>query len=516
MTDLCKGTNVKTVIICRMATLAVAIAGLWQSVIGICQLSGLRPSLHAGFAVTGSFYNPGPLGGFLAMSLPIWLSVWMDGEKRACRWQVTAAVAAMALETFVLAISCSRAGWLAAVAGCLLVLHCRKQRHPKRGTASRASTAHRPLARRYLPIIAAAALVAAAATASYHLKPDSADGRVLMWKIGLKALALNPGGVGWHQVAGAYGDAQELYFSSGNATDEEKMIAGSPEYLFNEYLQVGLAWGIPAMLLMVIILCGSILMAMKSHSYATAGGLTAFAIFAFASYPLQFTLFHVCVVLLTASAVISMLPVMSRTWKAVATAFIAAATALAGTVAVRMRQEQKAEDAYSKSVRPLYTAGAYALHIERCTQLAGTNPLTGTGRLTAHGEKLYRNARFLFELGHALHRTGQPEASNRVLIQAMEVSSDPMILNIIAKNHTALGEYGKAEQWLLRSTHRLPFRMYPHYLLAQLYADGPIADQGKLIKESSLILEFPVKIKSPAVTEMQSQAKKWIEKFAEN
>lgn len=44
------------------------------------------------------------------------------------------------------------------------------------------------------------------------------------------------------------------------------------------------------------------------------------------------------------------------------------------------------------------------------------------------------NARFMFEYGHALHKLHEPELSNKVLKEALKVSGDPMILNIIGKN----------------------------------------------------------------------------------
>ena len=77
---------------------------------------------------------------------------------------------------------------------------------------------------------------------AYLLKKDSADGRLLMWKVSVQAIKEKPlGGYGWDYVAGAYGDAQEKYFSKGDYTAQEEHVAGSPEYVFNEYLQAATA-----------------------------------------------------------------------------------------------------------------------------------------------------------------------------------------------------------------------------------------------------------------------------------
>ena len=49
-------------------------------------------------------------------------------------------------------------------------------------------------------------------------------------------------------------------------------------------------------------------------------------------------------------------------------------------------------------------------------------------------------------------------------------------MNLIGRNHHDLGQYAEAERCFKRSIHRLPGRMYPHYLLCLLYADPNVSD----------------------------------------
>lgn len=51
--------------------LVLLCAGLWECGLGWAQLTGLAHSLHRLYPATGSFYNPGPYCGFLAMLLPV-------------------------------------------------------------------------------------------------------------------------------------------------------------------------------------------------------------------------------------------------------------------------------------------------------------------------------------------------------------------------------------------------------------------------------------------------------------
>lgn len=56
---------------------------------------------------------------------------------------------------------------------------------------------------------------------------------------------------------------------------------------------------------------------------------------------------------------------------------------------------------------------------------------------------------FLFEYGHCLHKLKEYEASNVILKEAIQRSCDPMLMNVIGKNHQQLGQYAEAEKWLL-------------------------------------------------------------------
>ena len=85
-----------------------------------------------------------------------------------------------------------------------------------------------------------------------------------------------------------------------------------------------------------------------------------------------------------------------------------------------------------------------------------------------------------------------------------------MILNIIGKNYQALSMLDSAVYYLNKSTFRCPNRMYPHYLLMKLYADSISFDKAKCMDEANTILTMPVKIPSPAVDEMQSDARQMI------
>lgn len=61
---------------------ALALLGCIQTIWGILQIYGFTGSYHKMFAVTGSFYNPGPYTGYLAVIFPICLGQMLNAQKR--------------------------------------------------------------------------------------------------------------------------------------------------------------------------------------------------------------------------------------------------------------------------------------------------------------------------------------------------------------------------------------------------------------------------------------------------
>ena len=407
-------------------------AGALEAVWGLLQVYGYEPSNHSLYALTGSFYNPGPYSGFLAMCLPLALHEWLEGKRIGKH----VALVALVLMLVVLPSGMSRSAWLAALvaSGYVFGMHYREK-----------------VCRYWKYFCMGGLLLAVLGVGAYHWKKDSADGRLLMWKIAFTEVVVPWNGVGWENVPGAYGLGQERYFASGKGTPQEERVAGAPEYVFNEYLQVGIAWGFPVMfaiLLMVIILFS---WGHRDRQFGVCGGLFSLVIFAFASYPFQFL------------------------------EFILAFLALLVSCAMGYRKVW---------VRVL----ALVLGIGIGVYLAEHRPT--------------KNARRMFEQAHALHKAGQWHASIELLEETMKVSSDAMVLNIIGKNYQALGQPYLAESWFIRSTHRLPNRIYPYYLLAKLYAEHPkYFPREKLEWAVRMVLEKEAKVESTAIKQMREEVK---------
>lgn len=469
-----------------------AIEAIW----GIRQVYGLTYSSHSLYALTGSFYNPGPYSGYLAMIFPICLYEWLkrkDGKKTIPYY---IALSAMLLILCVLPAGMSRSAWIAAAVSSAYIGYMHYRERIRNNTKRYWNKT--PRKRNMTVCYGVLALVITVLTLCgiYQMKKDSADGRLFMWKIATYAVCDHPWtGYGWNNVAAAYGQAQEDYFAAGNYTETEERVAGAPEYVFNEYLQVAMAWGIPVLCIGLLVIGSSVYSGHRWKEYGLCGALLSLAVFAFSSYPLQFPAFVSALCMLVLACGIGALPLQKVWLRLLFTVLL-----LWGSYGCFRMYQQKSTALvacrqWSKS-RMFYQSGAYEQVVESYAEIY---------------EDMKGNARFMFEYGHALHKLHRSSESNAVLREALQVSGDPMILNIIGKNEQEMKHYENAEHWFMRAVHRLPGRIYPYYLLANLYAEPGFYQREKLERMVSIVLEKEPKVQSTAVKQMRQKAEKLLE-----
>ncbi|MCR2007929.1 O-antigen ligase family protein [Bacteroides acidifaciens] len=467
-----------------IVTWVLIILGGMEAVWGLRQIYGLAVSNHSLYALTGSFYNPGPYSGYLAMIFPLCLYEWLNLKERTERtWaeqgKYYVALGVMLLILCVLPAGMSRSAWIAAAISGTWVYGM----HASWGSKLK-EFGRKYKKRLVLACIAGSVIIIVAGYALFQLKATSANGRLFMWKISSKAIAESPViGHGTGNFVSAYGRAQENYFANGEFSETEELVAGSPEYAFNEYLQVAMEYGIPFLLVVSLVIVFCLWKGSSEGRIGICGGVISFLVFSFSSYPMQIPGFAVTFYLLLTACVVG------RS-KVILFLFISM-MALLGTYYWKNNQYAACKDWYRSKM--LYNIGAYQSAKEDYEKL--------------YPELANRGA-FLFEYGYSLHKLKEYDNSTRILEEAMAHSNDPMILNIIGKNYQALGDYEKAEEYLIRSTHRLPGRIYPYYLLAKLYAEPQYLQPEKLKYAAEIVLTKEPKVQSTAVREMREEVKK--------
>ena len=467
--------------------------GVAEAVWGLAQLYNFLPSKHALFKITGSFFNPGPYGGFIALMLPLTLYFWLTFKYNK-KWISYPFILSGIVCLMALPATLSRTAWIAAIAGCLLVI----------ATNKRLTQRFRVFIRRHKPqvlvySIALCFILTIGSIGIYHLKKDSADGRLLMWKITTMAITKSPlKGVGLGGFPIAYADAQIDYFKEGKASQTEKFVAGSPEYAFNEYLQIALEQGIIGLIVFLFLSFIIIKEGINNKQMGAAGSFTALAVFAFASYPYQLWQFPIVWVLL--GTVCTAKPSKKNTktfyngWKKIVaySLLLGVLSFFSISCAYRQKAFYLAKDEWKK-LQPLYNMKAYS-------------------NITSNYEELYpilnHNPKFIFEYGMVLNATGQLVEADAIFERGLERSCDPMFYNVKGRNYHEMGKYNKAEECYLKSTFLLPERIYPYYLLTKLYADSANYHPAKMQEAALAVLEKEPKVHSMAINEMRDEVKK--------
>lgn len=441
-------------------------AGLWEVTLGWEQLLGWIPSQHALYPATGTFYNPGPYCAFLGIIMPIAVYLVLKKDFALTYW--------IGLIYIMLAIGLmptlmGRTGWIAAVVGSLTVaLGCNRIIRPS-----------------FLMAIGIVVLAVLATVLLVCLKPASALGRLFLWRIGLSAIFEEPlTGVGWSNVSGALGNAQESYFAK-HPDSLFVNVAGSPEYAFNEFLQIGIAFGIPAMMLFCAVLIGAATSLWRSEQYGLCGGVTAFCIVCFSSYPLQFPEYTALIAILLVCAVF----VAKLKGFIIKIALCIMMCAFASLVLWwQMDRSDKVEDWSRKRYLTQYPLDARTIHLlDSLTIDYGLNP------------------QFLFDYGKALRESGLLTKSNDILLRGVDISSDPMFLVLIGRNYEDSDQYKIAASFYFRAINRLPSRMYPRYLLARMYVRPEVNDTSKFMVMYKSVLEMSPKVMSPAIRQMREE-----------
>jgi len=466
---------------------SLVLLGGIEAVWGLCQLYGFSISGHSRYAFTGSFFNPGPYAGYLAMVLPLCLHLYLDinGWKEvSIRYKMEKGAVAVAglLILCVLPATMSRSAWVAAAISCTWVIYMHRDKRKWN------MLWHRYKKRYILWGMGAFLILSLAVAGIFLLKQDSALGRLFMWKITCKAIVNHPWGC-QKGFAFAYGEAQSLYFAPGGYAGWEKRVAGSPEYAFNEYLEFALAHGIVMCIIVLLVILGCLLMGVKLKRYGICGAIISLLIFSFSSYPMHLPAFIVAGVCLLLACgigdVIGKLLILCMcliVW--------------IGGYTEKWTQERNACCEWMNA-RILYRSGAYEPANKAYKELY---------------PYLKEKGAFLFEYGHSLHKSGHYDESFGCLDRARLYSNDPMILNIMGKNCQALHEYKCAEAFFLISVSRLPGRIYPYYLLAKLYSEPAYRDKDKFMDMKWNVLNKEPKVHSTAIEEMRRE----VEEIARN
>lgn len=427
----------------------------------------------------GSFYNSGPLGGYIAVCASL-LVAYAYTIKNKTKRMLSLIVAIPAL--ILLPSTFSRASILA-----LLISMSLLAASTGRGRAL--------LKKHYKWLIPVLLLLF---TGAYLIKKPSADGRLFMNRICIRSIQNNKfTGAGLGRYCGAYGEAQFDFFDSmfreglskadlSSFDKKERLMADCPENGFNEFIKMGVEGGPLAAVLFLGLIVTAIVVSLKSGDIWHYGLLTV-AVFACFSYPMTYWLFRVLIVVILAAISGSAGETGAKGGILVMSSSLIVMIILLVKIFPGINAVKQADRSY-KDIHYLYSFNKY-------------------NGVTSEHEKLLpyltSNATFLFDYGKSLSASGNYEKSDSILKLGTRISSDPMFWNIMGNNSLALGRYREAEERYMHAFLMVPNRLYPLCLLTKLYyAEG---DYERARKMAKMVMEFKPKVESTTTKELRNE-----------
>ncbi|MDA3853976.1 MAG: O-antigen ligase family protein, partial [Bacteroidales bacterium] len=480
------------------------IAAITQAIYGQLQLYGLYSSHHALFNITGSFFNPAPYAGYLCALFPIALVLYRDKSKvkmsseeriiktYTLRLLQLVPLIAIVLIIIVLPATRSRAAWIGlAFSTVLLLLKESPRCHSYRDQIKSLSL------QRCLALISLFLLLIGFLSFIYFLKKDSADGRLLIWKIALNMVHEKPMlGWGYNGFEAFFMNAQADFFRE-HPQHLGIALADNVQYAYNEFFKLIIEHGLVGLVLMITSLI--LLLSTKSKETnvkASQWGITALVIFSLFSYPSDILVIKLVFVLylgIVSSGSSTVFSVKRR--GSIAVLLIAIIS-----LALLIPEGKKVVKSYYaalvswRDASDIYRIEAY----EECLDdFELVYPVLET------------DGDFLVQYGKALTMAGQYKEAINVLENAKTYLNNTILYTALGDSYAKTGNYDEAEKAYYHAYYMVPSRFYPLYLLAKMFDTSEQHDKATAI--ANTILDKSVKVDSKAIEEIRAYALELIE-----
>jgi len=248
----------------------IALIGVVEAGIAIGQKLHWINSVHHTFDMTGTFGNPGPLGGYLAVVITVLIGLYSEYCRHSrLKWLL---LVFLVLFSITILLTESRAGWLATFIGV--------------GSLCLFDKRNRKWAFSIFQKIGIIVFVLFFIVSIYYYKKDSADGRLLIWHVASEMIGDAPfAGHGIGSFEKQYMYYQAHYFEI-HPYSQYARLADNIIYPYNEFLRIGVELG----MIGLIIVLGIIISVFKYASYQGnnkiyLGAFIAWLTFSMFSYP---------------------------------------------------------------------------------------------------------------------------------------------------------------------------------------------------------------------------------------
>jgi O-antigen ligase/predicted negative regulator of RcsB-dependent stress response len=445
---------------------AISVSGIIQSLYGLLQLYNILPS-HSQFKLTGTFFNLGAYAAFITFSACISLVlIFYFKEKR----RILIPQLNIILAIIILPITYNRAAWITLIVVAVFLY----ARFIKKYIL-------------YSILIVTGVLILSGV---YYLKKDSANGRVLVWKVTAEMIRQHPvTGIGYDQFAAQYMNYQAGYLAT-KGSPNEKQLADNVYYAFNDLFQLtaelGSIGGFGILLLLFI--CFNVKRQSKFR-YAGQGILLAYIIIGMFYYPhfiLPLKMIGVLGLAILSRLDTSVTHQISRLQKKMTIAL----TMIILTAGIIFIGQLKTGYQYWGKAQLAYQHQRFNESLQYFNQAL---------------PYLQKDGEFLSEMGKACFLADSLDEASVYLKKSKAFLNNTVIETALGDISTRQHQFSAAENYYQQALNMVPNRFYTEYLLFKLYTVSN--DNEKACNQANLILHKEVKVFSTAVQQIKDSAR---------
>lgn len=436
---------------------AIFVTGVFESLYALAQFGKLIPSYNPFFTYTGSFDNPAIFAMCLSFCIPIAVyyanNQTIPLNRRFFWW-----IAAIALFVFV-CFSESRSGIIAVLLASFIIV-IEKYDYLRRKILSK------KILFMIIPIGVAFLLL------MYKLKADSANGRLLMWRVSIEMIKDKPlFGFGHDGFEAHYMDYQADYLLS-NPDSSFTILADNVNHPFNEYLLFVIRYGLisfMALIAFLFMLIQKTRTLALEYRYVILGFIISIMTWCAFSYPYSVPFIWI----MTGLILIVVCYDYLFKWQK----FIFMMTIIFSAIGIIASICHYVPESDWKKI----------LH----RSLAGETEkvLPDYQRLY---EQLKHNKLFLYNYGAELHQIEHYDESLTIINECSGFLNDYDVQLLLGDCYEKLGDTINAINHYTQAGYMVPNKFIPHYYIMRLYLKQ--GDTLKAMYEANLILNKEIKI----------------------
>lgn len=285
-------------------------------------------------------------------------------------------------------------------------------------------------------------------------KAEAGDPQLLIWNVTTKAITEEPfKGSGYGLFPKVYAETQAAYFSSGQASEIEKLNAISPLSANNEYLQLGVEIGLIGLLLFLLLVNVLLYYGIKNRHYACSGSILSMAIFAMYSNYLQYPSLWIIGVFLGVICVTK--PAIEKGKTSSLSRYVGVIAAIATIILVVTQKDLNKNYKQWAIMQRIYESKNYDL---------------ATRKYAEYFKVLKHQPDFVYEGADCYSKTNNPEMAVIWLKDILDKSSEPRFYYAIAENKIKMGHYQDAERYLTEIAQILPRKGETYIRFMRLYS----------------------------------------------